>query len=54
MFFSHLASLLAIGQAIPKPKMLSDIYGHLNMSLVRSVAWAIMGERKCPDRLVEL
>ncbi|KAL5488731.1 hypothetical protein EMCRGX_G017716 [Ephydatia muelleri] len=27
--FSHLASLLAIGQAIPKPKMLGDIYGHL-------------------------
>ena len=41
--FSHLASLLAIGQAIPKPKMLGDIYGHLNMSLVRSVARAIMG-----------
>eukprot|EP00731_Ephydatia_muelleri_P017211 Em0010g309a len=40
--FSRLASLLAIGQAIPKPKMLSDIYGHLNMSLVRSVARAIM------------
>ena len=41
--FSRLASLLAIGQAIPKPKMLGDIYGHLNMSLVRSVARAIMG-----------
>ena len=40
--FSRLASLLAISQAIPKPKMLGDIYGHLNMSLVRSVARAIM------------
>ncbi|KAL5493731.1 hypothetical protein EMCRGX_G014952 [Ephydatia muelleri] len=40
---SRLASLLAIGQAIPKPKMLGDIYGHLSMSLVRSVARAIMG-----------
>eukprot|EP00731_Ephydatia_muelleri_P010675 Em0005g1261a len=33
--FSRLASLLAIGQAIPKPKMLGDIYGHLNMSLFK-------------------
>ena len=41
--FSRLASLRAIGQAIPKPKMLGDIYCHLNMSLVRSVARAIMG-----------
>ena len=41
--FSRLTSLLAIGQAILKPKMLGDIYGHLNMSLVRSVARAIMG-----------
>ena len=42
--FSRLTSLLAIGQAIPKPIMLGDIYGHLNMSLVRSVARAIMGK----------
>ena len=42
---SHLSSLLAIGQAIPKPKMLGDIYGHFNMSLVRSVARAIMGRK---------
>ena len=41
--FSRLASLLAIDQAISKPKMRGDIYGHLNMSLVRSVARAIMG-----------
>eukprot|EP00731_Ephydatia_muelleri_P013116 Em0007g426a len=31
------------GYAIPKPKMLSEIYSRLNMSLVRSVARAIMG-----------
>eukprot|EP00731_Ephydatia_muelleri_P031244 Em0022g758a len=30
--FSRLASLLAIGQAIPKPKMLGHIYGHLEVS----------------------
>ncbi|KAL5474377.1 hypothetical protein EMCRGX_G026317 [Ephydatia muelleri] len=41
--FSPLASLLSISQAIPKPKMLSEIYSRLNMSLVRSVARAIMG-----------
>ena len=43
VFFSWLASLLSISQAIPKPKMLSEIYSRLNMSLVRSVARAIMG-----------
>ena len=41
--FSRLSSLLSISQAIPKPKMLYEIYGRLNMSLVRSVARAIMG-----------
>eukprot|EP00731_Ephydatia_muelleri_P016164 Em0009g588a len=40
--FSRLASLLSISQAIPKPKMLSELYSRLNMSLVRSVARAIM------------
>eukprot|EP00731_Ephydatia_muelleri_P007847 Em0004g185a len=30
-------------EATPKPKMLARIYGCLNMSLVRSVARAIMG-----------
>ncbi|KAL5505319.1 hypothetical protein EMCRGX_G006733 [Ephydatia muelleri] len=42
--FSWLASLLSISQAIPKPKMLSEIYSRLNMSLARSVARAIMGK----------
>ena len=36
--FSRLASLLAVGQSSPKPKMDSEIYGRLNLSLVRSVA----------------
>ena len=41
--FSRLATLLAISQSIPKPKMVAEIYGRLNLSLVRSVARAIMG-----------
>ena len=41
--FSRLTSLLSISQAIPKPIMLSEIYSRLNMSLVRSVARAIIG-----------
>ena len=41
--FSRLASLLAVGQSSPKPKMVAEIYGRLNLSLVRSVARAIMG-----------
>ncbi|KAL5497059.1 hypothetical protein EMCRGX_G013455 [Ephydatia muelleri] len=32
--FSWLAFLLAISQAIPKPKMLAEIYGRLNMSML--------------------
>eukprot|EP00731_Ephydatia_muelleri_P034838 Em0081g3a len=42
--FSHLASLLSISQSIPKPKIVTEIYSHLNMSLVRSVARTL----KCP------
>ena len=41
--FSRLASLLAVGQSSPKPKMVAEIYGRLNLSLVISVARAIMG-----------
>ena len=29
--FYHLASLLSISQSIPKPKIVTDIYGRLNM-----------------------
>ena len=40
---SHLASLLAVSQSSPKPMMVAEIYGHLNLSLVMSVARAIIG-----------
>ena len=41
--FSRLASLFAFNLSSFKPKMIAEIYGHLNLSLVRSVAKAIMG-----------
>ena len=41
--FSRLASLLAISQASCKSKMVAERYGHLNLSLVRSVVRAILG-----------
>ncbi|KAL5475783.1 hypothetical protein EMCRGX_G025635 [Ephydatia muelleri] len=44
--FSHLASLLSISQSIPKPKIVTEIYSHLNMSLVRSVASIGTGVKK--------
>ena len=40
-----LASLLAISQCCPKSKIISEIYGRLNLSLVRSVAKAILSRR---------
>ncbi|KAL5463780.1 hypothetical protein EMCRGX_G032714 [Ephydatia muelleri] len=40
--FSHLASFIAIHQASPKSSVLNEIYSRLNMSLVRSVARAIL------------
>ena len=40
--FSRLASLHAVSQSSPKPKMIAEISGRLNVSLVRSVARAIM------------
>ena len=46
--FSWLAFLLAISQAIPKPKMLAEIYGRLNMSMVRFMARATMGRISVP------
>ena len=36
--FSKLASLLSISQCCPKSKIISEIYGRLNLSLLRSVA----------------
>ena len=51
--FSSLASLIAVSQCSPKPKMVVEIYGRLNLSLVRSVAKAFMwGEFE--DLLLEL
>ena len=41
--FSHLATLLALRQGRPKSTVVRDIYGHLSISLVRSVARSIMG-----------
>ena len=41
--FSRLASLLAVSQSSFKPKMVAEIYGRLNLSLVRSGARAIVG-----------
>ena len=36
--FNRLASLLAFGHSSTKPRLLTEIYSHLNMSLVRSAA----------------
>ena len=41
--FSCLATLLALRQGRPKSTVVRDIYGHLSISLVRSVARSIMG-----------
>ncbi|KAL5515417.1 hypothetical protein EMCRGX_G000578 [Ephydatia muelleri] len=40
--FSHLASFIAIHRASPKSSVLNEMYSRLNMSLVRSVARAIL------------
>ena len=41
--FNCLASLLAFGHSSRQPRHLTEIYSHLNMSLARSAAKAIMG-----------
>ena len=41
--FSRLATLLALHQGRSKSTVVRDIYGHLSISLVRSVARSIMG-----------
>ncbi|KAL5476267.1 hypothetical protein EMCRGX_G026190 [Ephydatia muelleri] len=41
--FNRLASLLAFGQTSHKSGLLLEIYSHVNMSLVRSIARAILG-----------
>ena len=40
--FSRLASLVSVGSAWPKGKVLSDIYGHLNFKLMRATARALL------------
>ena len=46
--FARLASILSISLHCPKAKVLTEIYGRLNISLVRSVARAIL-PRRCPQ-----
>ena len=41
--FNRLTSLLAFGQTSHKSGLLLEIYSHVNMSLVRSIARAILG-----------
>ena len=43
--FARLASILSISLHCPKAKVLTEIYGRLNISLVRSVARAILSRR---------
>eukprot|EP00731_Ephydatia_muelleri_P014362 Em0008g82a len=43
--FARLASILSISLHCPKAKVLTEIYGQLNISLVRSVARAILSRR---------
>ena len=42
---ARLASILSISLHCPKAKVLTEIYGRLNISLVRSVARAILSRR---------
>ncbi|KAL5489006.1 hypothetical protein EMCRGX_G018043 [Ephydatia muelleri] len=46
--FARLASILSISLHCPKAKVLAEIYGRLNISLVRSVARAILFRRCAP------
>ena len=43
--FARLSSILSISLHCPKAKVLTEIYGRLNISLVRSVARAILSRR---------
>ena len=45
-FFSRLTTLLALHQGRSKSTVVRDIYGHLSISLVRSVARSIMGRSR--------
>ena len=50
--FSRLATYLAIHLSCPKSRVLADIYGHLNICLVRAVARAILGRGLSPIHLL--
>ena len=49
--FSRLATYLAIHLFCPKSRVLADIYGRLNICLVRAVARAILARGLCPVHL---
>ena len=40
--FSRLASCLATDSSQPKSKVIADLYGHLNLTLMRAIARAIL------------
>ena len=47
--FSRLASYLAIHQSSPKSAVVAEIYGRLNIALVRSIARAILARELPPS-----
>ena len=52
--FSRLASCLATGSSQPKSKVISDLYGRLNLTLMRAIARAILSRAFRPIRTVYL
>ena len=50
--YSRLVSLISVGSAWPKGKVLSDIYGHLNFKLMRATAKALLA--RSPPILAQL
>ena len=49
--FSMLASRLAISSSRPKSRVLSEIYGQLNLQLVRAIVRAIFSRLSCPHQV---
>ena len=47
--FSRLASHLAISQSRPKALVVVDIYGRLNLHLVKSIARALLARERHPS-----
>jgi hypothetical protein len=47
--FSRLASHLAISQSRPKALVVADIYGRLNLHLVKSIARALLARELHPS-----